>query len=124
MEDEPGGASSESRPPVGFRRATDWIAVAIVGALLLAIGIYKPATRWIRVPEYYGTDWVAVGIALVGGVLFGIGLVKWYDNRPTGPASRRRPPTRVDTTRATNLSSFQVYRPPEDDAAGSNKTKV
>ncbi|HEV2166038.1 MAG TPA: hypothetical protein VGS23_03530 [Thermoplasmata archaeon] len=96
-------------PRSAFQRATDWLAVAIVGAVLLAAGIYRPATSWIHGPTAYGTPWVAVGVALLGGILLGLGLSKWYDLRPEGPAARRRPPTRVDMSRASNLSSFEVY---------------
>jgi hypothetical protein len=110
-------------PPGPFSRHTDWLAVAIVGAVVLLIGIYKPATRWIGGPQYYGTDWIAVGIALLGGVLLGIGLSKWYDLRPEGPAARRRPPSRVDASKASNLSSFEVYRGGSEGSKASKRPK-
>jgi hypothetical protein len=121
--DERQGSGRPVPPPL-FSRATDWLVVSCVGAIVFAISVYKPATAWIGGPKLYGTDWVTLGIAVVGGVVWMFGFSKWYDNRPGSRSARRRPPTRVDMSRASNLSSFHVYRPPPEGSEGSNKPKV
>ncbi len=123
MRDERETLPAHGTPTGALARHTDWLAVAIVGAIVLLIGIYKPATKWIGGPQFYGTDWIAVGIALLGGILLGLGLSKWYDLRPSGPASRRRPPSRVDLSRASNLSSFEVYRGGSEGSKPSKRPK-
>lgn len=124
MQNDPARPGPPIAGPGPFRRPEDWLAVGIVGLVVFLVGIYMPATRWIHFGYYYGTSFVAVGIALGGGIIAGLGFSKWYDLRPEGPAARRRPPTRVDMSRASNLSSFEVYRPPSEGGPPSKKPKV
>ena len=124
MAEDRGSGEGVRQPPPAFERATDWLVVATLGAIVLLAGIYRPATNWIHGPVTDGTDWVAVAVALIGGIIVGLGASKWYDLRPEGPASRRRPPTRVDMSRASNLSSFEVYGGRPKGKRGSNKPKV
>ena len=112
MHDESRGSLGGARPPGILRRPSDWLVIACVGAILLGIGIYRPATSWIALPQFYGTNVVAYAFAVVGGVVWMWGFASWYDARPGSPAQRRRPPTRVDMARVKNLSSFEVYRAP------------
>jgi len=99
------------RPPL--LRPADWLVVATVGLVVFVVGVYEPATSWIHGPLYYGTSLVAVAIAILGGVVFGLGLSKWYDLRPGGPAERNRPPPSQADLGIRGAPSFEVYRPAE-----------
>jgi hypothetical protein len=101
---------ASGRPGRGRPNSTDWLVIGFVGIAILLFGILRPASGWLPSATTYGTDWVEVGIAVLGGIIFGLGISKWYDNRPGGPAARRRPPTR-DLGGVRDLPTFSVYKP-------------
>jgi hypothetical protein len=93
----------------GGPSARGWLVIGIVGLAILLFGILRPASAWLPSATTNGTDWVEVGIAVLGGIIFGLGMSKWYDNRPGGPATRR-PPVR-DLGGVQELPTFSIYRP-------------
>ncbi len=95
--------------------------LGLVGVGVFLLGVYTPSTSWLGLPKIDGTDWAAVVVAIAGGILAGYGLSKWYDERPGGPAERRRAfERRFRSERASDLPSFEVYRPPPGSGPGNN----
>jgi hypothetical protein len=87
-----------------------WLVLGLLGSAVFLIGIYTPSTAWLHGPSDYGTDWVGVGIAVLGGVIASVGVSMWYDLRPGG-ARTRLPPVRGRGTGISHAPSFEVYRP-------------
>jgi hypothetical protein len=75
--------------------ASTWVGVAVVGALLFVLGIWKPA--WQGVPN--GAD-LSLLPSIAGGVLFVVGL--------TFAVRARRV---IPTTPIEEMPGVEVYRP-------------
>lgn len=95
--------------PVG--RRTDWLLLGVVGWGVFLLAIVGPSSGLLPAPSVYGTPWVAVLAAVVGGAVGSLGLSKWYDLRPGGPASRRPPPLPGRSEDVRTAPSFEIYRP-------------
>ncbi len=103
-----GGRSADGsrRPaPAGRRIApSTWFAVAVIGILVFVVGIWKPAWAGVANGVY-----VSYLFAILGGILFIVGLSFGYDALP---AKRRR-------SSIEGLPGVEVFQPgPASSASG------
>lgn len=85
--------------------------MAAIGLVVFVVGVVRQATQWIGGPSLYGTPWVAVGVAVLGGSILGLGASRWYDTRPGGPANLRPPSRALGGSTIRDSPSFEIYRP-------------
>jgi hypothetical protein len=90
---------------------TTWAGIGIVGFLIFVLGVYQPIWAHVR----FGA-WIAIAVAIVGGVIVAVGFGFAYDAREAvvHPV-RRPPPSGEDQGSITSAPSFEIYRPGEDD---------
>jgi len=92
---------------------TTWAGIGIVGLLIFVLGVYQPV--WVHVR--YGS-WIAVAVAIVGGIIVAVGFGFAYDAREAiAHPVRRPPPSGDDKGSITSAPSFEIYRPGDDDVA-------
>jgi hypothetical protein len=92
---------------------TTWAGIGIVGFLIFVLGVYQPIWAHVR----YGS-WIAVGVAIVGGIIVAVGLGFAYDAREAIAHPVRGPPPSDDKGSITSAPSFEIYRPGEDEVPG------
>jgi hypothetical protein len=108
---------AEPEPKRGPLDLTTWAGIGIVGLLVFFVGVYQPIWRHVK-----DGPWIAISVAIVGGIVVAIGFGFAYDLREAALHPPRQPPA-VDPVEGSIRSapSFEIYRPGEDDGPDSEK---